>query len=242
MSTWIPARPAVHRTSHVGTATAWSLDELALDAPVVADLATPAPAGPSAAELAAAEQARAEAERAAERERIMHAAYADGYADGEAAGRAAEQARLASLTAAAETALQQLRDGEARWTGSIEENVCALAVAVARHVIGREIVGDAAAITDLVRRALTEFPIDQQVAIRLNPADLMTLATVLPTEGIAPTLGGTAGVAPNREARWIADPNVVAGGCVVEGRERIVDGRVDTALERLYRRLSGTHA
>ena len=241
MATWIPARPAVHRTPHVGGATAWSLDELALDAPAMADLPVHAPQGttaPSAAELAAAEAARVAAEHAAERERIMHAAYADGYADGEAAGRAAEQVRLREVVAAAEAALARLRDGEARWTGSIEENVCALAVAVARHVIGREVTGDAAAITDLVRRALTEFPIDQPVAIRLNPADLMTLATVLPTDG----LGGQASVAPNREARWIADPNVVAGGCVVEGRERIVDGRVDTALERMYRRLSGTHA
>jgi hypothetical protein len=29
---------------------------------------------------------------------------------------------------------------------------------------------------------------------------------------------------------------------VVEGRERIVDGRVDTALERVYRRLTYNNA
>jgi len=45
----------------------------------------------------------------------------------------------------------------------------------------------------------------------------------------------------SRDARWIADARVAPGGCIVEGRERIVDGRVDTALERIYRRLTYTH-
>lgn len=239
MATWIPARPAVHPTAVVSAgATAWSLEELAHELPAHAADLPPMPAGPTAAELAAAEAARVEAERGAERERIAHEAYADGYADGETAGRAAEQARLRDAVAAAEAALARLREGEARWSGNIEENLCALAVAVARHVVGREMAGDAAALTDLVRRALAEFPIDQPVAIRLNPGDLATLATVMPGEGP----GGTAGVAPNRETRWVADPVVVAGGCIVEGRERIVDGRVDLALERVYRRLTGTHA
>ena len=29
---------------------------------------------------------------------------------------------------------------------------------------------------------------------------------------------------------------------LLEGRERIIDGRVDTALERVYRQLTGNHA
>ena len=37
-----------------------------------------------------------------------------------------------------------------------------------------------------------------------------------------------------REARWIADEDVVPGGCIVEGPDRIVDGRVDQALERIF--------
>ena len=41
-----------------------------------------------------------------------------------------------------------------------------------------------------------------------------------------------------RDASWLADARVARGGCLVEGRERIVDGRVDTALERAYRRMA----
>lgn len=41
---------------------------------------------------------------------------------------------------------------------------------------------------------------------------------------------------------WVADARVSRGGCMVEGRERIVDGRIETALERVYRRLVHSRA
>ena len=49
-----------------------------------------------------------------------------------------------------------------------------------------------------------------------------------------------ADLGPRRESHWIADHRISTGGCVVEGRDRIIDGRVDTALERAYRRLAYT--
>jgi flagellar biosynthesis/type III secretory pathway protein FliH len=237
----VPPRPAV--VSAAG-ASAWAPQELtpfdALDAPAPGGLPT---TFPSADELRAAIEAdhrrAASAERAAleaEHQRQLQEAYAAGVADGEAAGRAAESARLHSALLAAEGAAALLREGDRRWTATLEENVCALAVAVARQVIGRELVGDVAALTDLVRRALSEFPLDQAIVVRVHPADLAALAGAA-TAGSAGDL-----VAPNRETRWIADANVPAGGCVLEGRERIVDGRVDTALERVYRQLTGNHA
>ena len=234
-----PTRPSLLPAA--GAAAAWapvelaSFDDLPLDEPA-APAAPAAPAGPSPEELRAAEDARREAAERAERERIHAEAYAAGLVAGEAAGRAAEAERVRTLVAAAEDALERLRAGESRWTGLAEENLCALATAIARQVIGRELAGDPAALTDLVRRALAEFPIDQPVVIRVHPADLATLASTRAGEGAG------AAVAPNRETRWVADPTLVPGGCMVEGRERIVDGRVDMALERLYRKLSGTNA
>ena len=53
--------------------------------------------------------------------------------------------------------------------------------------------------------------------------------------------GGSTDIGPitgSREASWLADPRVARGGCLVEGRDRIVDGRVDTALERAYHRMA----
>lgn len=221
---------------------AWMLDELTPTSPLAdADSAAEAPAEdePSAEELRAAAAEAREIALAEERDRLVAAARAEGYAAGEAAGQDAERARLASALLSAEQALDQLRSGEARWLDQLEDNVCALAVAVARQVIGRELSGDPVTLTDLLRRALAEFPIDQAVSIRVNPQDLATLATA---HTAGESVGGTAAVAPNRETRWVADAAIVPGGCIVEGRERIVDGRVDAALERVYRRMTGNHA
>jgi flagellar biosynthesis/type III secretory pathway protein FliH len=170
---------------------------------------------------AEAEQQRLEAEAAREQE------LADAYAAawprlrrGRRGGAGAAGGRVAALDAA----LEQLRTHEARWLGALESNVTALAMAAARHVIGREVAADPGALHGVLARALSDFPDDEPLTARISPEDMTIVADA----------------SVKHDVRWLADPMVVRGGCVIEGRERIVDGRVDTALERLYRRL--THA
>lgn len=171
-----------------------------------------------------------------EHQRQVEDARATAYEEGVAAGTLAEGTRVHTVVAAAEAALDAVRENETKWQESVAENITALAVTIARHVIGREISSNPAGIADLVRRALAEYPIDQAMRVRVNPHDLSLLS--LPTaEG-----GEPISIAPNRDVRWMADSRIQAGGCVVEGRERIIDGRVDTALERLYRQLTSTNA
>lgn len=240
MISW-SSRPAVHagaaQAALAGIAR-WTPAELQPAEPFVlppmdGGEAEPAPAVDPAEEARlaaeAAERARGEAV-AAEHARAVHEAYVRGYEEGRAAGEAGEAARLRNPVVAAERALADLRAGESRWTGAIEENVCALAVAVARHLVGRELAGDPAAVGELVKNALAEFPVDQPVRIRVNPQDLQSIQSAAGGEIGFPSDG--------REAAWHADPLVEPGGCVVEGRDRIIDGRVDTALERVYRRLT----
>lgn len=234
-------RPAVHAARDIDEmlAVEWALEDLAAGPGLRAHAPPPPPevdveslvAG-AVAEAAAA--ARAEAE--AERDRMVAEAYAQGFEEGRVEGEAAEGARLAGAVRGAEAALDEIRAGEMRWTGTIEENVCALAVAVARQVLERELHTGPEDVVALVRRALAEFPVDQPLRIRVNPADLASIAALRDEEGKPVAVTG------GREAAWMADPQVGRGGCLVEGRERIVDGRVDAALERLYRRLTYTVA
>lgn len=184
----------------------------------------------------ALQAARLEAQREQmERERLAADAYARGFEEGRLTGEMAEGVRLRTAVQATEEALREFHEGERRWHGAIEENLCALAVAIARHVVGREVQQEPGLIQDLVRRSLTEFPIDQQLTIRVNPQDLATITG----RSVA---GGEGPVSANRDLRWVADPRIAPGGCVVEGRDRIVDGRVDTALERIWRRLTYSNA
>lgn len=163
-------------------------------------------------------------------------AYALGFEEGYHEGEKAEQARLQVARRAAEDALDVIRANEEQWSDSIHENIIALGIAVARHVVDRELALDPTIVASIVSRALDAFPINQPVRIRVNPNDLvaMDVDRTSPPDGLAGE--------PQRPAHWIADPRVNSGGCVVEGRDRIVDGRVDTALERLYRRLAHQHA
>ncbi len=184
------------------------------------------------------ELARLEEESVAdiERERMVSEAYTRGYEDGRAEGETGEQARLRNAVKAAEQALDDVRVGEARWSGQIEENIIALSVAIARQIVDAELSVQPNIVRELVRKALSEFPIDQAVRVRVNPLDLAALT------GRGVDLDGQRGTVAGRDARWLADSSVAPGGCLVEGRDRIIDGRVDTALERLYRRLSHTSA
>ena len=128
-----------------------------------------------------------------------------------------------------------IRASEERWNGALEENIGALACAIARHIVDREITADSELVSRLVKRAVAEFRIDQPVRVRVNPNDLSIIEAN--SDSADAGTGKTA-----RDVHWIGDPRIGIGGCVVEGRERIVDGRVDTALERAYRRIAYHHA
>lgn len=222
---------------------AWELEELPLPAaPAVAFGIADAPVGLPADDFAALEQREAEldaarrARHAAETERARADGHAAGLAQGRAEGAAMAWAQYAEGAEVLGAAVAQLKEEEARYLHGLEENLAALAVAVARHLIGREVRQDASIVADLVRRALAEFPVDQPVRVRVHPLDLSAI-----TAATAPD-GTPVEVAPARDLTWLADPRVQRGGAMLEGRERVVDGRVDVALERAFRRLANSAA
>lgn len=176
-------------------------------------------------------EVREDAEARREQERLIQEAYTRGAEEGRREGEAGEAARLRNAVRAAELALEELRENEERWTANIEENICALAVAIARQIIDQELRSDPALIANLVGRALDEFPVDQPVRIRIHPRDQAVIESRSGGSRLPTSIKG-------REANWLPDANLVPGGCLVEGRDRIIDGRIDTALERVYRRLT----
>lgn len=186
-----------------------------------------------------AERARADGERQATEPRDaerhqaeLEEAWQRGYEEGLRQARAEMGAQLQSALATLEEVVARVRSGERTWLETLQDNLCALATAIARHVIGRELKGDAHAVAELVRRALSLFPMQEALRVRLHPADLSTL-TLASTED-----GASIPVAPGREIQWVADSEIQPGGCLVEGRHRVVDGRVDHALERIYQKLA----
>lgn len=185
----------------------------------------------------AAKRVATDAADAQARQLELDAAYLRGVTEGRDEGERAERARLRGAVMAAESALDDVRTGESRWLANIEENIAAIAIAVAQQVITREVTTSGDIVVELVTRALQEFGLDQALSIRVNPGDLEALLSAERVAG-----DDVATLTKGREVRWMSDARIEKGGCVVEGRERIVDGRVDTGLERLYRRLTHTNA
>jgi flagellar biosynthesis/type III secretory pathway protein FliH len=167
-------------------------------------------------------------------EALAQAAYDRGFHDGLQSATLSEGERMRAALTVLHDAVRDVRQQATAWTSNAQENICALAVAVAQQIIGRELQGDAGMVRELVRRALTELPLDQPVTVRLHPEDLRLLADASSAPDVRPL--------ERAEFQWVADPRLHRGGCLIEGRDRIIDGRVDTALERLYRRLSSTGA
>jgi len=154
-------------------------------------------------------------------------AYQRGYDDGRAEGAAVEAAKVGHALHALDEVMATLANERPQWLDSVERNLVALASAIAREIVGRELKGSADDITDLVRRAISEFPLEAAVKIRLNPADLSAISSPLRGDGVE----------SGREVRWIPDASVAPGGCMVEGPQSVVDGRVEKALERIYTQL-----
>lgn len=213
------------RALNVMQATPWALDELSM---------------PDLMPMSARDAQRADApvdidlhaHFAAERTRLEAEAYDRGYRDAEQATRTAVDAQVAHALKALREALESVQLHAARWTANTEENVAAVAVTVARHIVEREVATDHTLVRDLVQRALAQFPIDQTITVRLHPDDAATCGHVA-----VPDVSGRV-----QDVRFVADPYIVRGGCLVEGRERIIDGRVDTSLERAYRTIGQVQA
>jgi flagellar assembly protein FliH len=202
----------------------WQLDELHMDQPL---------GDGTAASAERAEPAiSAEEQRRIQHQAELEEAFARGYEQGITDAQLRDGERVEQALMALSDAVETVHGAAGAWTRSAKDHVMALAVAIARHIVDREIKGDMHAVADLVRRALADFPIDEPVRIRVNPQDLSSISTAAKPDGSGIR------IAPGRNVEWIADADLACGGCVVEGRQRVVDGRVDHALERIYRKLT----
>lgn len=160
----------------------------------------------------------------------------EGHRAGVAEGRRSEEARTRSALDAAARAVSEVEARMVQMEEGARRDLPALATAIASHLVGHAVEADPAILGRLIQLAVSEFLPDEPVRVRMNPRDLAMLSGPLGvgSEEDGPLAG--------RTVRWISDAEVRPGGCLVESRERLVDGRVSTALERIYRALSEEEA
>lgn len=156
-------------------------------------------------------------------------AYARGVAEGRAeATREAAQTvnRAVNLLADVADDLKNMREA---YAVSLDDNVLALATAVAQEVLRREVQTDPELVGELVRKALLEVPWDAPIEIRVNPEDLLEVSQHIKNLS-----------SDDRPAsvEWVGDSGMARGGYVIDTPRRLVDGRLETVFEGLRERIS----
>jgi type III secretion protein L len=167
-------------------------------------------AGLEAAEIVAeayrqAQEIREEGERV--RHAVIEAAHKEGYEQGlQHWNRAIAEADSARLKCLNES----------------ESELIAVAVRIARKIIGEELKSSPETILSIARECLRKAGREQFLKIRLAAADLEQVR--------ARVNGWKDTVAPGKTIELVSDPLVQPGGCIVESEYSVIDAQLDTQI------------
>lgn len=151
-------------------------------------------------------------------------AEARGYADGYARGRAAAEAELReAIERLRQLAANAAHDVQAALL-QLEPQVIELALTVAGRVIERELSAHPEIVADVVHSALVAAGTLPVTRVRINPADRPFLEPIWET--MCPSVGDT-------PLELVSDPEVQAGGCILDTASGFVDAQPRTRLDEL---------
>ncbi|MCJ0764541.1 FliH/SctL family protein [Variovorax terrae] len=130
--------------------------------------------------------------------------------------------RLLSLDALLRTLPAQIRER----IEACEEDLVALCAEVSFELLGKAAT-QPEGLRWLVRRAREQMCSHVTTAVHLHPDDLVALRESAQVAGVTDELLTSPGVS------WIADPEVVLGGCIVKSPEGGLDARLETRVRAL---------
>jgi flagellar assembly protein FliH len=151
-------------------------------------------------------------------------AFQQGLRDGAAAGREQVHAQVERL----DHLLTDLARPLADLDDAVQRELVALAMALARQIVRRELRQDPTQIIGIVREAVAQLPIAaREVRVQLHPQD-----AAIVREHLAPA---------ESERAWtlVEDPMMMRGGCQVLSTSSRIDVRLDTRLGALLSELMG---
>lgn len=130
-----------------------------------------------------------------------------------------QERRLTSALTALSIAASEFQRRRAFELTVLEDAVAAAAFDLACALLGRELELTASPGRDAVARALSLAPAAENLALRLNPADMETL-------------GDIEDLLIGRQCTLVPDPSIESGGCLLDAKDCHVDARLSTAVAR----------
>lgn len=161
-------------------------------------------------------------------EDLQHEAWREGFVQGQREGEAAGVARLARQAEQMDLLLSDLARPFTALDEQVTTELLALAVALARQLVRRELRQDPLLVMGVVREALAALPAAaRDIRVQVHPEDAAVIR---------------ASLAPTAEERvWVLqeDPMMMRGGCQVVSATSRVDARLEQRLGALLAELMG---
>lgn len=150
-----------------------------------------------------------------------------GYTDGWKRGVVAGEAEIARSLEAVRQIAQSAHIERTQLVKECELNIAALAIDVAKAVVGEEVTLNPNIVARTVERALEKVGADNPIKIRLNPEDYKLLVPYW-EKGSGPG---------EKPVQWeaVEDEHVARGGCIIDTKCGTIDAQVDTQLWKIGR-------
>jgi flagellar assembly protein FliH len=188
-----------------------SLDGSPLEASAFpADGGTPTPIRPAAQPGSALEQ-------------HLQGAYQQGFQDGQGAVRKELEAELDATAVRLARTIEELSGMRQRFRHEAEEEVIALALAIARRILHRELTVAPEALLGLLKAALQKIEAREVHRVHVRPEDVPLVQQHLDQMGL-----------PQR-VELIADPALERGAIILDSSRGALDASVETQLAEIER-------
>jgi flagellar assembly protein FliH len=156
-------------------------------------------------------------------EHRIAAARQQGFEEGQAAGRQSLGGQVEAMQLKLARSIEELAGSRARYRRQAEQDVVALALAVARRILHRELTVAPEALLGLVKAALDKMESRELHQVRVSRQDAAMVKQFFEQMGL-----------PHR-VEVLADANLPPGGVMLESGRGSLDASVDTQLSEIER-------
>jgi len=153
-------------------------------------------------------------------------AHRRGVEEGQAAGRQSLTPQVEAMQMKLARSIEELTGARPRYRREAERDVVALALAIARRILHRELTVAPEALLGLVKAALDKLEAREVHQVRVSRQDAPMIRQFFEQMGL-----------PHR-VEVLADPNLEPGSVILESSRGLLDASVDTQLAEIDRGLA----
>jgi flagellar assembly protein FliH len=164
-----------------------------------------------------------EPKKAPDIEQLVSAAHNKGFEEGQAAGRQSMAPQMEALQMKLARTIEELTGLRPRYRRQAEQDMVALALAVARRILHRELTMAPEALLGLVKAALDKMEAREVHKVRVSRSDAALVRQFFEQNG-----------SPDR-VEVVADANLAPGSVLIESNHGLLDASVDTQLAEIER-------